>query len=88
MAERGINGHAAAVLVALWEGRGLPVMTERVFDAMYADDPDGGPSPSRMYIALRRVIAELNAKLSGSGVAAVEAGYRMGWRLRISVSVM
>jgi len=83
MAERGIKGHAAAVLIALWEGRGFPVLTERLFDALYADDPDGGPSPAAMYRAMHSAIDQLNARLGGSGIVAVNAGYRQGWRLRI-----
>jgi hypothetical protein len=71
------------VLRAIWKGCGLPVMTERIFDAMYEDDPDGGPSPSRMYAALRSSLERLGATLHTSGVAIQSVGYRQGFRLKL-----
>ena len=73
----------AKILRAIWKGRGLPVMTERIFDAMYVDDPDGGPSPSRMYVAFKVALCHLRAKLVGSGISIKNAGYRQGYRLVI-----
>lgn len=56
-----------AALVSLWKGRGLPVTTQRIFDAMYADDPDGGPSLSRVYFDFNSVLTSLRDKLSVFG---------------------
>lgn len=78
---RNISGHAAAVLEAVWHGKGMPVPTERLFDAMYADDPDGGPSPGSMYAALRKAIDGLNGQLNDCGVSVVGVGFRQGHRL-------
>ena len=75
-----------AILHAVWNGRGLPVMTAKIFDAMFEDDPDGGPSPSRMYARFHDGMERLTARLSGSGVYIDKAGYREGYRLRISTS--
>ncbi|MER8993527.1 hypothetical protein [Mesorhizobium sp. M0678] len=83
IAECGIGGHAAAVLEAVWRGKGMPVMSQAMFDAMYSDDPDGGPSPTRMYLDLRKAIDGLNARLKDRGVSVVEAGYRQGLRLEL-----
>lgn len=69
------------ILGAVWKGRGLPVPTERIFDAMYADDPDGGPSPSRMYAAFKVSLCHLRARLQGSGITIENVGYRRGYRL-------
>lgn len=85
IAARGITGHSAAVLEAVWRGKGMPVVSQEIFDAMYADDPDGGPSPTRMYLDLRKAIDGLNARLNDSGVAVAEAGFRQGFRLNLSV---
>ncbi|MER8783238.1 hypothetical protein NKH60_18610 [Mesorhizobium sp. M1006] len=85
IAERGITGHAAAILGAVWRGKGMSIMSGAIFDAMYSDDPDGGPSPTRMYAALKRGLARLECQLDGSGVSVVEAGYRCGYRLTLSV---
>lgn len=71
----------ARILGAVWKGKGMPVMTERVFDAMYADDPDGGPSPTRMYAAFKVALCHLRARLKGSGITVENVGYRQGYRL-------
>jgi hypothetical protein len=70
-----------AVLRAVWEGGGRPVQTERVFDAMYCDDPNGGPTQSKMYLAFKVALHRLRARLEGSGVSIVTVGYRRGYRL-------
>lgn len=74
----------AAILRAVWRGRGYPVPTERIFDVMYADDPDGGPSPGSMYRAFKVAVHHLRRRLEGSGVSVVNAGYRRGYRLVMS----
>lgn len=73
----------AAVLEAVWRGKGHPIPTERIFDAMYADDPDGGPSPGKMYSAFKVTLCHLRARISGSGVTIENVGYRRGYRLSI-----
>lgn len=77
----GVTAGEANVLRAVWRGKGLPVQAERIFDVMYADDPDGGPSPSRMYSAFKVALCHLRKKLKGSGVSIENAGYRRGYRL-------
>lgn len=71
----------ARILGAIWKGKGHPVQTERIFDAMYADDPDGGPSPTRMYAAFKVALCHLRVRLGGSGVSIENVGYRRGYRL-------
>lgn len=78
-----LSGMEASVLSAVWHGRGLTVHTEKIFDAMYADDPDGGPSPTRMYAALHKARRRLNSQLLQSGIAVVPARYRKGYRLSL-----
>lgn len=79
----GLTPLEARVLGAIWRGRGMPVMTERVFDAMYIDDPDGGPTPSKMYLAFKVALCHLRKKIEGSGVDVINVGYRRGYRLSI-----
>lgn len=71
----------AAVLTAVWRGKGLPVPTERIFDLMYADDPDGGPEPTLMYRAMKVSMFHLRQRIKGSGVSIENCGYRRGYRL-------
>lgn len=79
----GLTPLEARVLGAVWRGKGMPVMTERVFDAMYIDDPDGGPTPSKMYLAFKVALCHLRKKIEGSGVDVINVGYRRGYRLTI-----
>lgn len=80
----GVPPAEARILRAIWRGNGRPVQTERVFDAMYVDDPDGGPSPNKMYSAFKVSLCHLRQRLNGSGITIVNVGYRQGYRLVIS----
>lgn len=86
----------ARILGAVWKGKGMPVQTERIFDAMFANDPNGGPSPSRMYLAFKVALCRLRARLDGrdpsepekqvrrsSGIIIENVGYRLGYRLAV-----
>lgn len=75
----------ARILGAIWRGKGHAVQTERIFDAMYVDDPDGGPSPQRMYAAFKVALCHLRKRLEGSGVGIENVGYRCGYRLVLGV---
>lgn len=77
----GVTPLEARILGAIWKGKGLPVQTEKIFDAMYWDDADGGPSPPRMYAAFKVALCHLRDRLEGSGVSIVNVGYRRGYRL-------
>ncbi len=79
----GLTPVEARILGAIWKGKGMAVMSERIFDAIYIDDPDGGPEPSRMYVALKVGLCHIRAKLKGSGVSIQTVGYRRGFRLHI-----
>lgn len=79
----GFTGHEVHVLETIWRGRGLPVQTERIFDAMYADDADGGPSQSKMYQAFKIALRSLRERLEGSGISISNVGYRRGLRLSL-----
>lgn len=78
-----LDGLEVSILRAVWNGNGHPVPSERIFDAMYADDPDGGPSPTVMYLALHKGRERLNSQLDGTGIAVVSVGFRKGYRLSL-----
>lgn len=78
---RDINGFEASILVAVWNDKGEPAPTHRVFDAMYADDPDGGPSMQQMYRQMAKSILGLLGRLDGSGISIVKVGRSGGYRL-------
>lgn len=71
----------ARVLRAIWNGKGMPVQTERIFDVMYEDDPDGGPSYASMYSSFKVALCRLRSRLEGSGVGIETVGYRRGYKL-------
>lgn len=77
----GIKPIEARILSAVWRGKGHPVQTERIFDAMYADDPDGGPSQPRMYANFKVALCHLRKRLEGSGVGIENIAPRAGYRL-------
>ncbi|MBN8935187.1 MAG: hypothetical protein J0I13_02515 [Rhizobiales bacterium] len=78
-----LSGFEESILRAVWRGKGHPVSTERIFDAMYADDPDGGPEPPTMYKYFRIGLSRLRARLKGTGVSIENAGLRRGFRLSL-----
>lgn len=84
----GISPFQARILEAVWRGRGRSVPTQRIFDAMYADDPDGGPSNNEMYKAFKFGLNRLRERLKGSGVWIENVGYRRGYRLVIGDNAM
>ena len=79
----GLTPLEGRILTAIWKGRGMPVMTNRIFDSMYADDPDGGPENTKMYSALKVALCHAREKLAGSGIGIENVGYRLGYRLII-----
>ena len=81
----GLTAMEGRILGAVWRGRGFPVSTERIFDGMYVDDPDGGPSPGKMYAAFKVALHRMRGRLNGSGFSIENAGYRRGYRLVLGV---
>lgn len=72
-----------AILGAVWEGRGMPVTTSKIFDAIYIDDPDGGPSQKKMYSELQAGLRGLRKKIGPFGISVVKASAKRGFRLVI-----
>ena len=86
----GVTPHAGAVLTAVWEAQGKALTSHALFDAIYADDPDGGPSSqTQCYADLRRTATALNGALAGSGVVLARLPQRGSggrWCLRIEAA--
>lgn len=78
-----ISAKQADVLRVVWNGRGHPVRTERIFEAMYANDPNGGPTHRIMYERLKAILFRLREKLEGSGISIELAGHNCGYRLKL-----
>jgi hypothetical protein len=53
---------------------------------MYVDDPDGGPSPTRMYADFKVALCHLRKRLEGAGISIENVGYRQGYRLVIGAN--
>ncbi|AWC21804.1 hypothetical protein CO731_01257 [Aminobacter sp. MSH1] len=83
----GVSEFESRILGAIWHGKGRAVPTERIFNAMYLDDPDGGPSPQKMYEAFKFGLLRLRSRLQGSGVSIENVGYRQGYRLAMHEAV-
>lgn len=79
--ERMIPPAQGVILEAVWKAKGRAVPTQRIFDAMYADDPDGGPSNTQMYSAFKQRLFRLRERLEGTGVEIANVGYGRGYRL-------
>ncbi|WP_071221474.1 helix-turn-helix domain-containing protein [Sinorhizobium meliloti] len=79
----GVPPLEARILAAVWKGKGMPISAERIFDSMYHDDPDGGPSPTAMYRALKVTLFHLRERMDGTGITVENCGYRAGYRLVI-----
>lgn len=73
-----------SILEAVWEGRGMPVMAGEIFDAMYQDDADGGPSQKKMYSELKAGLRELQQKIGPIGISVVKTSSKRGYRLVIA----
>lgn len=81
----GMSPMERRIFEAVWGGAGEPVQTERIFDRMYEDDPEGGPAPARMYNTFKETLCDLRKKLDGSGVGIETVGYRAGYRLTLGM---
>lgn len=77
----GLTPTERKILEAVWAGGGSPVQTEPIFSRMFEDDPDGGPTPQKMYLAFKVALSHMKTKLQGSGVSIENVGYRQGYRL-------
>jgi DNA-binding response OmpR family regulator len=73
----------AAILGVVWAAKGRTVSTQRIFCAMYADDPDGGPGQNKMYDAFKVALCHMRKKLDGSGIGILNLGHSKGYRLVI-----
>lgn len=78
----GLSPMQSRILRAVWDGGGYPIPQVRIYDAMYEDDPDGGPSDFTAYNALKVALCFLRKKLEGSGIE-IETIKRRGYRLKI-----
>lgn len=77
------NTKEEAILRAVWRGKGHAVPTSAILDAVWADDPSGGPILTEMYVRLKHSMHGLRKKLDGSGVSIESAGYGRGYKLTI-----
>lgn len=73
-----------AILTAVWRGRGQPVPTERIFQALQSHDPHNRPSPADLWVKFKFGLNRLRRKLAGSGVAVENCGYARGYRVTIA----
>lgn len=73
-----------AVFDVLARGRGRAIHITSIMDAMYADDPTGGPEWVAAYRSLRRVIFRIRKRLHGSGVSIEGVRSLRGYRIKIA----
>lgn len=70
-----------AILTAVWRGKGQPVPTERIFQALQQPGTHDRLSHDELSAQFKFGLHRLRRKLAGSGVAVVSAGYARGWRV-------
>lgn len=71
------------ILRTAWKAKGHPVPTIRFIDAMYADDPNGGPSEGTARRYFKTQLCLLRARIEPSGVRIETLGYGRGYRLQL-----
>jgi DNA-binding winged helix-turn-helix (wHTH) protein len=76
----GLTPMQGRILRVLWRAQGYVIPSERIFQAMYEDDPDGGPSWEKMYLGLKVALSRMRNALRGSGII-IETVGREGYRL-------
>lgn len=81
--EWGLSPLQARILEAVWKGKGYPVSTEAIFNSMFRDDPDGGPTEGKAYISFKVALHYMRLLLDGSGIGIKTVGYRRGFSLTI-----
>jgi len=86
IAARRLDSIEASILRAAWAGRGHPVQSIAIFDVIFEDDIDGGPSQAKMYATFYTALRSLNAKLDGAGIRIRSVGDRKGWRIAFDLS--
>jgi len=79
LSREGLSPRERTVLERLVEAGGAPVTRAKLVDAVYGDDPDGGPLFANANIAV--YIYRLNQKLPPRGFSVELHGYGMGWKL-------
>ncbi|NJL06837.1 MAG: hypothetical protein HC900_00175 [Methylacidiphilales bacterium] len=73
----------ATILSMVWAANGRPIIAERIIDALYADDPDGGPSPAKAYAFFKTQLSLLRGRLKGFGVSIETAPGNRGYWLKL-----
>ena len=86
IAARRLDSIEASILRAVWAGRGHPVQSMTIFDAMFEDDIEGGPPMAKMYAAFYAALHSMNSKLNGAGIAIKSVGHRKGWRIAFGLT--
>src|SRR5690348_7214933 len=78
---REVSENGEVILETLWGQAGITVSTKKIVGAIYADDPDGGPSAEVAYHLLKRELDQLDIALAGTGWGIKPVHYRKGYRL-------
>jgi hypothetical protein len=73
----------AAILRTAWKANGHPVPTSRFVEAIYADDPDGGPGESTARRYFKTQLCLLRARLATTSVSIETLGRGLGYRLKL-----
>lgn len=71
----------AAILRAVWRGKGHPVPTDRILQALQEPDAHDGPSRTDPAVKFKFGLHRLRRKVAVSGVAIENCGYARGYRV-------
>ncbi|PSJ60766.1 winged helix-turn-helix domain-containing protein [Pseudaminobacter soli (ex Li et al. 2025)] len=76
--DRGLTRSQAEILRAIVGAKGRTVTHDHILDALYRDDPDGGPEYARTIVTV--FISQLRKKLAGTGIDIMTV-WGVGYRL-------
>jgi len=77
----GLSLYEHRVLAAIWGAAGQPVRADRIIDAVWYDDIDGGPDDAPLQV--RVLVHRLRRKLVGTGVRIGLGGQHRAYNIEL-----
>lgn len=81
-ATAGLSLYEHRVLAAIWDAKGMPVRADRIIDAVWYDDIDGGPEDAGLQV--RVLVHRLRRKLVGTGVRIGLGGQHRAYSIELA----
>lgn len=79
----GLSLYEHRVLEVIWSAKGQPIRAERIADAVWHDDIDGGPDGALR--AVHVLVHRLRGKLAGTAVRIGLGGQHRAYRIELAL---